>query len=465
MKRRATFPGLPRLLLGLLAVLLAGAVARAQYGPVAVSTASPVNRAMGGVATAAPVSASGAMLWNPATLPGLGQSQLEFGVGLLFPQTRLTSSVGASARGPGIPPIGLSGTQSSDSTLFALPAIGLAYLPEGSPVTYGLGINAVAGFGVDYAGNPTNPLLSPPHPAGIGVGPIYSQYQVLQFTLAAAYQVTDRLSVAAGPVMDLATLQVNPAIFAAPDDANGDGFATFPSAMHGRTTLGAGFIVGLYYRLDNWAVGASYKSPQWFDRFRFNSTDELGRPRSLKFGLDLPGIVSVGAAYTGWERLVLAADARYLDFRDATGFGTRGINPDGSIRGLGWNSVFAIAVGAQYQWTDSLTVRLGYTWGNNPIPDSQAGINAASPSIDEHSLSAGASWKVTDSFLLSFAYAHVFENSIDGPLLSAFGPVPRTSVRTSAAIDAIHFGATVLFGGPRRHAVPCPSCEVEAANQ
>jgi long-chain fatty acid transport protein len=185
----------------------------------------------------------------------------------------------------------------------------------------------------------------------------------------------------------------------------------------------------------------------------------------LKFGLDLPGIVSVGAAYTGWERLVLAADARYLDFRDASGFGTRGITPDGAIRGLGWNSIFAIAVGAQYQLTDSLLAQLGYSWGNNPIPDSQSGINPASPTITEHTLSAGASWKVTDSFFLSVAYVHGFQNTIDGPMLSAAGPVPRTSVRNSEASDSFLFGATVIFGGPRRYAVPGPSGEAEAAHQ
>src|SRR5205085_1011639 len=102
------------------------------------------------------------------------------------------------------------------------------YLPEGSPVSFGLGIHAVAGFGVDYPGSRFNPLLTPPPPAGVGVGPVFSQYQVLQITPAAAYQVTDRLSVAAGPIVDLAYLQVDPGLNAAPDDANGDGFASFP---------------------------------------------------------------------------------------------------------------------------------------------------------------------------------------------------------------------------------------------
>jgi hypothetical protein len=72
-------------------------------------------------------------------------------------------------------------------------------------------------------------LLTAPPPNGIGFGPIYSDYQVLQIAPAVAYQVTDR--VAAGPTVDLATLRVDPGFFAAPDNANGDAAPTYPRGL------------------------------------------------------------------------------------------------------------------------------------------------------------------------------------------------------------------------------------------
>jgi long-chain fatty acid transport protein len=435
-----------------LAVLgLAGtaSLARAQYGTI-LTGQGPVNRSFAGVATATPLSPAGALYWNPATLPGLKSTELEAGVELIFPHTSASSTLPASAFGPGVPPVALTGKQNSLTTECALPTIGLAYLPEDSPFSFGLGAFAVAGFGVDYAGSTSNPALTAPQPNGVGFGPVYSDFQVLQIVPAVAFRVTDQLSVSAGPTVDLATLRGDPAIFAAPDDANRDGFATFPSGMHGRTVWGAGFFAGVFYQADKWAVGASLKSPQWFDKFRFNSTDELHRPRQLTLNLDLPMIISVGASYTGLERWVFGVDARYIDYASANFLKDSGFAPDGAVSGLGWHSIFTLAAAAQYQLSDNLSIRLGYSWGDNPIPNAQAMVNTVSPVIAEHIGYAGATWNVTDQFSLSVACAHGFENAIHGPIVTRSGPIAGSAVRNTSAFDSVLIGATLKLGGPSR---------------
>lgn len=423
-----------------------GDTAWAQLGPV-LSGAGAINRSMAGASTAAPLSSTGAMLWNPATITGLRRSQLEGSAELLFPDTELTSSIPAGALGPAGPPIDLAGSSSTDRGAFSLPAIGLAYLPEGSRFSYGLGIFAVAGFGLDYAGSVANPILSPPPPNGLGFGPISSEYQVCQIAPAMAYRLTDRLSVAAGPTIDIANLRLDPGVFGGPDDANGDGFATYPSATHAQTAWGGGFVVGTYYRGDAISLGASVKSPQWFDNFQFNTTDELGRPREVQFNLDLPMIVSIGAAYTARPGWLFAVDVRYLDFANTDGFGDQGFNPDGSLRGVGWDSIFAVALGVQHQVNNCLSVRGGYGWNGNPVPDSQASVNVASPTIIEHTLYAGASLALTPDFVLSLAYAHCFENSIEGAIVTPGGAIPGSSLSSSASADTVVLGLTVWFGG------------------
>jgi long-chain fatty acid transport protein len=442
------FPaGLKTAGLTLLAAALCVAPAFGQAGIIFTGTGA-VDRSMGGAATAAPVDATGALYWNPATLSGLPSSSIDFGAELLLPHAQVSSSLPAGALGPGVPPVPLSGSNRSDNGVFPLPSMALAYRPDGSIWTFGLGIFPIGGFGVNYPANPLNPILSPQPPNGLGLGSIYAQLAVLQMAPTISVQLTDRLSVGFGPTIDMGSLSADPAVFASPDDADGDGFATYPSGTHGRVAWGGGFQAGLFWKAsDHWQFGASFKSPQWFEDYQFNSADELGQPRTLTVHLNMPMISSVGVAYTGFERWLLAADFRYYDYGNTEGFRQSGFDPTGAVQGLGWHSIFAVAVGAQYKLTDTLSARVGYTFNQDPISDTQSSFNVVSPTIVEHAVYCGLSYQVTEALLLSVAYAHGFQNSISGPLLTPLGPVPGSVVANTVSADTFLLGATVRFGG------------------
>lgn len=413
--------------------------AHAQYG-VGLSGAGPINRSMGG-ASSAPLDASGALYWNPATISGLSGSELEVGTELLFPQARLSSSILASPVGP------LSGSTSSDSGVFPLPTIGLVYRPDNSAWTYGFGLFAAGGFAVNYPVSTTNPvstinpiLLPQGGPLGGGLGPLSAQLQVMQIVPAVSLQITDRLSVGIAPTVSLATLQLDPFFLASPNAG------IYPAGTHTQQTWGAGFQAGVYYKTDTgWHLGASVKSPQWFDTFHFNATDSLGQPQTLKANFNYPLMVTMGAGYTGFERWTLVSDFHFIDYANTNGFSQTGFDSTGAVKGLGWNSVFAVALGAQYQWTDCLSLRAGYTYNTNPIDNSNTMFNAASPMILQNTLYVGGSCKLSCNLLVSVAYAHALENSIQGPMVSPFGPISGTLVRSSVSADTVMFGATVKF--------------------
>jgi long-chain fatty acid transport protein len=178
------------------------------------------------------------MYWNPATSAVLNDA-LEFGVELLNPHTTLASSIPADALGPGLPPVSLSGSDRGDNGAFALPSAAVLYTPDGSWLTYGVGLFAVAGIGVNYAASPSNPILTPPPPTGLGLGALFSELQVVQITPSLAARISDRLSIGVGPTVNLALVRVNPMFFGSPDDANGDGFFSYPDGgAHTRTVWG-----------------------------------------------------------------------------------------------------------------------------------------------------------------------------------------------------------------------------------
>jgi len=420
------------------AILLGTAPVRAQLG-IVLSGAGPINRSMGGV-SAAPVDSLGALYWNPATITGLPSSEMAFGAEILYPRAHLSSSVPADALGPGVPPVGLYGSNASSNGVTALPTFGVVYQPEDSILSYGFGIFAAGGFSVDYPSSITNPILMPPPPKGLGLGAIYADLQVMQIVPTIAVRLTDNLSFGFAPSIDLAYLSADPGFLFSPGP---DGY---PPATHSQTSWGAGFQTGLYYSLpQGWHFGASLKSPQWLDSFRFQATNALGEPETLKFHFNYPLMASLAAGYTGFERWTLGTDLRVIDYRNTPGFSQTGFDATGAVRGLGWQSIFVLALGAQYQITDPLFLRMGYTFNTNPISDANTTFNVASPLILQHTLYMGASYQVSKSFMVSVAYAHAFENSIQGPFLTPLGPIPGASVQSSVWADTFILGATVKF--------------------
>ena len=409
----------------------------------------PVNRSMAGASTAAPIDPTGAIHWNPASISGLDSSQMDLGLELLYPSlAKVSSTVGMDALGPGVPPVTLSGSTGSDRALYPLPTVALILKPDESRWTFGVGVFTIGGTGADLPQDNSNPIFTPPPPNGIGVGSVYSRVSILQTALTASFQLTETVSIGLAPTISVADISVEPFTFAAPDDANGDGFPTYPSGTSSAPRFGGGVQAGIYYKSDfGLGLGAAIKSPQWFETFTYNSEDELGFKRTLRADFEYPMILSFGVAWTGFERWTIATDVRYVDYDNAEGFEGSGFDSDGSLRGLGWESVFFVGVGVQYQLTDSLALRVGYSYNENPIPDSATSVNLASPAIYEHAVYAGVSYEFMENWSLSVAYLHAFENSIRGRIVTPLGPVPGTSVKVEAATDALLIGLNVKWGG------------------
>jgi long-chain fatty acid transport protein len=430
----------------LVAVLAGAWPARAQFG-LLFSGAGPVNRAMSGASVATPVDASGALFWNPATMSGLPSSELDFGAEFLWPASRLASSVPAGALGPAGPPVPLAGSDRGDNGIFPLPSGAVVYRPEGAPFTFGLSLFEIGGFGVNYPASTTNPVLTPQPPGGIGLGSVYSQLEVFELAPSVSYQLTDRLSLGIGPTADLASLKLDPAFIATPDAAAGGMFPHYPIGTHTRFEWGVGVQGGATYTLDGgWKVGASLKSPRWFETFGFNSQDELGRPRHFTFQADIPMVASAGVSYAGFERWLLEADFHYIDYADTPGFSRSGFDQTGALTGIGWRSIWAAALGAQYRLTDTFSVQAGYSYNDSPIDRTNAFFNVASPTVIEHSLNVGITYWVTNVFNLSVTYGHGFQHAVSGPIISPAGTIPGSSVTSVVSADVVTFGGAVLFG-------------------
>ncbi|PHQ34128.1 OmpP1/FadL family transporter [Rhodopirellula bahusiensis] len=411
-------------LISLAALLLASTSATTAYSQGAyISASGPVNRSMGGASTAAPISALSAMYWNPASISGMEHSELEVGVDLLFTDHNVTSTAGAT-----------TGSTDADPGVFPVPNFAWTHRLEDPRYTFGLGVNSVAGFKTSLPADTTNPVLAP-QPTGLGQ--ITSEASFLQIAPVLSMAVTERMSVAAGPLITTGQVGLEPFVF---DSVNGDN--TYSTGRATRYHWGGGFQLGSYFLMTpDWQVGASYKSKAWMETFEFIGADENGLPRTLTCDIDLPSVTSIGTGYTGFDQWLFAADIRYFDYANADGFGD-GASYDGTgkLSGLDWSSVFALALGAQRSVGERLALRAGYTYNQNPIRESESFFNMASPLIYEHVLSMGGSYKLNDKVAVNVAWSHYFENTRTGAIILPTGTVPGSSITNRLSADFLSFG-------------------------
>ena len=381
---------------------------------------------MGGASTAAPLDAIGAIYWNPATISGLEKSETSFGVDLLFTDHQISSTIGPN-----------SGTTDAEPGAMPIPNIGWVHHTEIPAVTVGLGVNAIAGFKTNLPASSTNPILAP---APGGLGRVSSEATFIQLAPVISLAVSDRMSVAAGPTITMGQLGMEPFVFA---PANADG--SYSPGQASRYHWGGGVQAGVYYIHDcNWHLGASIKSPTWFETFEFFGEDENGNPRVLFKDFELPLIASIGAAYNGIENTVIALDVRYFDYANAAGLGEPAVFNPTALDGLDWSSVLSVAAGVQRKMSDNLYVRAGYNFNQNPVKNSEAFFNIASPLIYEHTLSAGASLFLSENMAINVGYSHLFQNTRNGQVvLPGVGTVPGSEFENKLSAHFLSFGITM----------------------
>ena len=325
------------------------------------NTLMPASGGMAGTSVAAPQDFISAINANPAALTQYRGTNFTLGGAFAEATVNLTQTAP-------VPALGVAPFSAKSSTPGAIvPAIGVAQEVDGMllPTTVGLAVFGAAGGGSSYVQVPASNATS-------------SYLLLLEFAPSVGIELTERLSIGA-------TMFI------------GDGYASGPfvgtSGMTNAYSLRGGF--GLDYALgEATRLGAYYQTNQ---DFRFQDEAILfseRRPRDVDMGL--PQQVGMGIANESLAdgRLLLAADALYLDWRSAALF-----------KNL-YRGQWVMQLGAQYRATDRVKLRLGYALAQNPLNPSvgtqigpievPGGIPAAKylqsqfAIVNEHRMAAGA---------------------------------------------------------------------------
>lgn len=317
-----------------LSILIVPSVVRGQsFGIELHNTLMPAAGAMGGVSIARPQDVMSAVNANPATLSQFDGTQFMVG-GAWAEATYNLSHTGGLL--PGLGPF----SAKSEAQGTALGGFGLTQDLEalGLPATFGLGLSAAAGAGLNFVDVP----------ASKGTATTIS---VLEITSGTAVELTDRLS--AGAAVALGTGGMDPPFV-------GIGSYTYDYALRA--------VIGVNYDLGHCTdVGMYYQTRQ---KFTFDDAIQLelfdGTYSIVQdVNMDLPANIGLGIANRSLldGRLLLGADVLFKQWDEAALFSAL------------YDNQWVLQLGAQYAMSPRVVWRAGYVYAENPI-DPNPGLSA-----------------------------------------------------------------------------------------
>ena len=341
---------------------------------------------------------------NPAALAFLGK-RVDIGVAVFKPN-RSYAVTGNPSGYPGT--FGLTpGSWESDNTTFFIPSLG-ANFKVGENGAFGIALYGNGGMNTDwpnevfYAGN-----------AGVDLS---------QMFVAPTYAV--RLGENHGlGLTAIGAVQW----FQATGLASFSPFSTDPTSLtdNGKSySYGGGLRAGYMGNLSPYfSVGASYQTKIWMSEF-----DKYAGLFAQKGDFDIPANWVIGIAIKPTENLDIAVDYQRILYNDIPAIanpmmpalGACMMGQVGSCMGgpqgpgFGWRDMGVIKIGAQLRTGNGWTWRAGYSYGEQPIPESGMMFNILAPGVIEQHVTAGFS-KAFGTQEISFAVMRGLEKTISGP--------------------------------------------------
>jgi len=362
------------------------------------------NKGMAGVGAALPLSPLIAAT-NPAAMLHLG-NRSEVSISLFNPN-RQYSITGNPSGYQGTFPL-TPGTVESGSEVFFIPSFGInRMIDDVSSVGFSLFGNG--GMNTDYDtktfNNPQAPVMQP---TGVNLSQLFAAVTYAREVLPGhSFGVT---GIVAYQWFEAKGLQAF------------GGFSTDAAKLSDNgnaSSFGYGARVGYMGRIaPRLAIGASYQT-----KIYMGELDDYAGLFAEQGGFDIPSNWTVGFAVNATQKLTVGADVQQIMYSDIKSIANP-MNPANFQNGVmlgseggsgfGWEDMTVYKFGAQYAVNDGLSLRAGFAFGEQPIPENEMMFNILAPGVIEQHLTFGAS-KMLGGREFSIAVMKAFSNSVSGP--------------------------------------------------
>jgi long-chain fatty acid transport protein len=380
--------------------LIAGSVATANATNGYFSHAYSIkNKGMAGAGVAAPLDAM-VPSTNPAGLTEVG-NRLDVGLTIFNPNREYNVDRSPIAGPPYFELAG--GTVKSDSEFFFIPSLGWSkQLNDKSAV--GVAVFGNGGMNTDY---PTQTFYDPTHHA-TGV-------DLMQLFIAPtyAYKFTEQHSIGITPIFAAQLFEAKGVnsfapYSAAPDKLSGNGHDS---------SLGFGGRIGYLGKLtEKFNIGLAYQSKIYMQEF-----DDYAGLFAEQGDFDIPANWTVGFAVMPIPTVTIAFDVQQIYYSDINSINnpllpnlmTDGLGTDNGA-GFAWDDMTVYKIGLQWARSEQWTYRFGYSYGEQPIPESEVLFNILAPGVIEQHATFGLTYTFANQSELDFSLAYAFENDVTG---------------------------------------------------
>lgn len=338
---------------------------------------------------------------NPASLAFLG-NRYEISLALFNPNREYTITGNPSGY-PGT--FGLApGTVQSDSRAFLMPAVGASWqLNDG--LSLGFTLYGNGGMNTNY---PTNTFYGT-LPTGVNLMQIFIAPTV-------AVKIAQKHGIGLTPIFCYQAFK-----------AEGlQAFSLFSSAATNLTnkgnagSTGFGVRVGYLGEFSPYlSVGASYQTKLNMTPFK-----KYAGLFAEQGDFDIPASWTVGFAIKPTKELHVALDVQQILYSgvksihnpfDPADFYKGILLGSENGPGFGWENMTVFKGGVQWQSSQKLTWRAGYSSGKQPIPESEVLFNILAPGVVDQHLTFGCTFGLGGKKEINLAVMRAFANSVRGP--------------------------------------------------
>jgi len=391
------------------AIVLAPSAAFATNGYFAHGYSTKSN-GLAGAGVALPQDAMAAAT-NPAGMVHVG-SRVDVGAALFSPRREYTVE-GAPSGFPET--VGLfPGTEESSSDYFLMPHFGWnKMLSDKSSI--GISIYGNGGMNTNYSSSANGGLgtffggMVPGAEAGAGVdltqlfiAPTYSR----KFGENASWGISPILAIQRFEATGLAAFAP---FSSAPDKLTDNGH---------ENSYGGGIKLGVQGEVaPGLTLGASYQSRIYMTEF-----DDYKGLFAEDGDFDIPATATVGLAWNITPNSTLVFDVQHIWYSDIDSIAnsllpnlqTAQLGDDNGA-GFGWDDMTIYKIGYQWQTSGGWTWRVGFSYGEQPIPESQVLFNILAPGVMEKHFTFGFTKEMGKDNELSFAAMYAPKESVKGP--------------------------------------------------
>jgi long-chain fatty acid transport protein len=392
------------------------------------------SKSMGGSCVAMTFSAMCGMT-NPGTLAMMG-NRLDYGLAFFKPERGFTANNDASAT---MPPASIApGTYESDNDWFLIP--NLAYnrmLDDNTAI--GLFVAANGGMNTEYNTSVFKNFSHPSDPSTSASSPTGADLMQMFVGLTYSRKITAEHAVGIAPILAIQSFEAQGLQPFKP-------FSLYPDKVTNNGAdyaYGGGIRIGWLGKLDeHLTVGASYQTKMWMGEF-----DDYKGLLAEEGSFDIPATYNLGVNLLLMPKLNLAVEYQRIEYS-----GVKAVsNPAnlvfmpgetllGTANGLGfgWEDMNILKVGLQWQYSPNLTLRMGYSHANNPIPSDQTLFNIIAPAVIQNHYTLGFSTPLSKKvdFDVTFTYA---------PNEKVHGMNPNTGPQTGS-IEMSQYELAVSWG-------------------